>query len=237
VTGCGTLGRRPHPPNVAGDPWPGSDRRPFRARTNSHLRLLGQDRRTVLDRLPPVVGVTVVVLAALRLLHVEALRRWEGLARTEEMPVMRGSGQAFRAGQGEGTERGFQPVNGGALDQSTWGATFGGGRTLEAGEVRVRRSQAELRGERRLLASIQLPSGSTTCGTPAATWRPPPGRAPRNRWRGWALDNARRVDLPAPRPRAGSQDGSGHQRAQIEAARIRARAEGSHEANGHSRGV
>jgi hypothetical protein len=158
----------------------------FRARTNSDLRLPGQDRRTVVDRLPPLVGVNVVVLAALRLLHVETLRRWEGLARTEEMPVMRGSGQAFRAGQGEGTERGFQPVNGGALDQSTWGAAFGGGQTLEAGEVRVRRSQAELRGERRLLASIQLPSGSTTCGTPATTWRPPPGRAPRNRWRGWA---------------------------------------------------
>jgi hypothetical protein len=34
---------------------------------------------------------------------------------------MRGSGQAFRAGQGEGTERGFQPVNGGAMAQSTCG--------------------------------------------------------------------------------------------------------------------
>ena len=59
---------------------------------------------------------------------------------------MRGSGQAFRAGQGEGAERGFQPVNGGALDQSAWGAAFGGGQTREGGEVRVRRSQAELRG-------------------------------------------------------------------------------------------
>jgi hypothetical protein len=93
---------------------------------------------------------------------------------------MRGSGQAFRAGQGEGTERGFQPVNGGAMDQSTWGAAVGGGQTLEAGDVRVRRSQAELRGERRLLASIQL----------RPVWQPPgghpPGRAPRSRWRGWA---------------------------------------------------
>jgi hypothetical protein len=65
---------------------------------------------------------------------------------------MRGSGQAFRAGQGGGTERGFQPVNGAAMDRSTWGAACGGGQTLEAGDVRVRRSQAELRGERRLLA-------------------------------------------------------------------------------------
>src|SRR5215210_7997042 len=83
-----SFGRRPHPPDVAGDLWLGSDRRPFRARTNSNLRLPGQDRRTVVDRLPPLVGVNVVVLAALRLLHVETLRRWEGLARTEEMPVM-----------------------------------------------------------------------------------------------------------------------------------------------------
>jgi hypothetical protein len=138
-------------------------------------QIAGQDRRTVVDRLPPLVGVTVVVLAALRLLHVERLRRWEGLARTEELSVMRGSGQAFRAGQGEGTERGFQPVNGGAMAQST-------------------------------------------CGD-------------------GPLANARRVDLSARRPRAGSQDQSGHQRAQTAAARGGARAEGSHEANGHSRGA